>query len=370
MKKTFTIIAVLALSLGLLASPTATQEGDAGGGALNPTTERTKQYNLAEAKVNEALKDLGTWNTDAARFMRWVATGIQTDVAALDWSHAGQYMAKMNEARAIVHDDVRNSGVVSRVLGDIDAANVYITHVIVGPTPQAAIDHAYQLVFEAHEGGGNRIHHPCDGNEAGDPGDRCRASYQDIYDKTQQADELMHYDVMALHTWDKNQTVHHAFVSALYWAQQTTLCMCDADDGSIEHTVYQLGILRDVLDSLRTKPSSVGFSGSYTDARTEALSNLRSARVALDDVGAWVISDHGDEVLAIRVANKIGDAVKVLDAEDTGWQEQGTRLTNAALTAATALQTDIDNNPDDAAVRDDINVVVTHLTAAIKVLSN
>ena len=357
------VAAVLGLAMFTVTVSADLARQDAGGGALDPTVERTEQYHLAQAKVDEAIGDLGSWNADAATFMRWVSAGISKDAAAHDWSNAGAYQAKLNEVRAIVKADVRSSGVVQRTVGDIDAANVLIAHVITGPTTQAQIDHAAALVEEAHEGTGNRIHHPCDGDEAGDPGERCRDSYLDIFTKTQQADELLRYDVMDRRTWDKDQTVRHAFTAALYWSNQTILCECDADGGSLEHTVYQLGILRDILNGLSSSGGSpVGFSGVPHQA---AITELHRAADSLHDVGAWVIANPPEEALAVHVLNNIGSAVANL--RERGDVPDATDEINTAVADATALQADLAGAPQD--VKDDLAHVIAHLAAAARILN-
>ena len=112
-------------------------------------------------------------------------------------------------------------------------------------TPAAKIAEAQALIEEAHEGIGNVWHNDIHTGQP-DCSSECMAAINDAASKTQEARGLLGADILGMHTWDKNQTIAHAFDAALYWINQVNIGETDSGDAA-PHALYQLGILRDVL---------------------------------------------------------------------------------------------------------------------------
>ena len=113
-------------------------------------------------------------------------------------------------------------------------------------TPPENIAEAQQLVEEAHEGIGNVWHNDIHTGQP-DCSSECMAAINDAASKTQEARGLLGADVLGMHTWDKDQTIAHAFDAALYWINQVNIGETDSGDAA-PHALYQLGILRDALN--------------------------------------------------------------------------------------------------------------------------
>ena len=113
-------------------------------------------------------------------------------------------------------------------------------------TPLASLKDAAAQVEQAHEGLANVRKNDIAG--PGGPGcsPECKTALEDAYDKTLDAWHELDGDVLNLRTWDNNQTVGHAFYAAQYWIAQVQV---DLRNDEAEHGLYQLGILRDVLNA-------------------------------------------------------------------------------------------------------------------------
>ena len=107
-------------------------------------------------------------------------------------------------------------------------------------TPTANLVDAAANVEQAHEGLGNIWHH--NGTWQG-CGHDCSEAIGDAKNKTATARNELGSDILSLTTWDHGQTVEHAFDAALYWIGVDT-----GEDVSTKHALYQLGILRDMLN--------------------------------------------------------------------------------------------------------------------------
>ena len=379
MRKLIVLAVVLALTLTAatpLASAQNTPNPDvevtSGGGALNPTTERLKQYGFAKARIDQAITDLRGWNGDAIALLKFISAGIAKDVPAKNWNNAGTYIQKSRDALAIVHQNVRNSTVVQKAQTDIGAALINMQHVISGPTPQANINEAAALIEQVHEGAGNRIHHTCDPTDDGTSSSaRCRASWLDIENKTLKATQLMHYDVLGYVTWVNHLTVGQVFGNANYWIHVSIGNMHDASDAcncdhSLEHAEYQLGILRDELNSLKSNVSYSGV-GATPDEYAQAIYELDQAQEALNDVGAWVIVSVPEEKEAVGILRNIQSARDLL--RERGDTHDALTDLDDATELSVALQTVLarDGAPQD--VQDDLATVQVHLDAAIKLIT-
>ena len=107
------------------------------------------------------------------------------------------------------------------------------------------IAEAHALVEQAHEGIGNVWHNDIHSGQP-DCGADCIAAINDAAAKTKQARSLLGADVLSQRTWDKNQTVAHAFDAAEYWINEVNIGETDSG-AAAPHALFQLGILRDVL---------------------------------------------------------------------------------------------------------------------------
>ena len=111
----------------------------------------------------------------------------------------------------------------------------------------ANIRQAAALIEQAHEGIGNLIT-----NNAGDKdncGDDCQGAEKDAANKNHTAWNLTPDWLINQHTWDKGQTVGHAFWAADYHINQSELYGDDGNPDEWRKAEYQLGILRDVLNA-------------------------------------------------------------------------------------------------------------------------
>ena len=107
------------------------------------------------------------------------------------------------------------------------------------------IARAHDLIEQAHEGIGNVWHNDIHTGQPG-CGTDCMTAINDAASKTKAAYTLLGDDVLSRRTWDKNQTVAHAFAAAEYWIDEVNVGETDSGDAA-PHALYQLGILRDVL---------------------------------------------------------------------------------------------------------------------------
>ena len=112
-------------------------------------------------------------------------------------------------------------------------------------TPKSAIDDAHAKVLQAHEGIANVLKHNINGTSPCN--DHCTKAIHDAVTKTQLAEDELGPDVLNIHTWDNNYTIGHAFWAADYWLDQ--LNDYPAYKNAAQHALYQLGILRDALDT-------------------------------------------------------------------------------------------------------------------------
>ena len=226
--------------------------------AADPTDERVKQATFAKADVDQAIKDLGGRNEDAAQIFKRVSDGIQTDITNRAFpGNVPGFQASLRDGLAIVNTNVHDNTTRAHVQQDIGKALITLGYVIQGPTPKTSIDRAADYIEQAHEGIGNRIHNDCDVN-TGSSADiqRCKTSFYDFQQKIRDADNLLHYDIMNQNTYGSNGTVEHVFGNALYWAGESVRCFCNNDEdghnrGSLNHAEDQVGILRDVLNAQR-----------------------------------------------------------------------------------------------------------------------
>ena len=138
-------------------------------------------------------------------------------------------------------------------------------------TSTANLQAAYDNIFQAHEGMSNVLKHNLEGSTCSQ---RCQEAIASAGTKVVTAHGELQDDILLLHTWDNNQTVDHAFASALYWWNRVEQFL-DAEDG--HRAIYQVGILRDMLlGQLHNRSTEVGATGTENVCSPEeSCHNLR-----------------------------------------------------------------------------------------------
>ena len=227
--------------------------------------------NDAAAKTKEARSLLGS---DILSMRTWDKN--QTVAHAFD---AAQYwIERVNEGETDSGDAAPHALFQLGILRDVlkqPNGEVGATGTENGPhTPTTNLRDAYNNIFQAHEGMSNVLKHNLEGSTCSE---RCIDAIADAGTKVVTAHGELLDDILLLRTWDHNQTVDHAFVSALYWWNRVQQFL-DAEDG--HRAVYQVGILRDMLDGAlknRNDGTEVGYSGTNPSAQTTPTANLRKA---------------------------------------------------------------------------------------------
>ena len=252
--------------------------------AADPTTS-TANLVAANDAVEQAheglgniLKDFNTWTHDGCtqRCMDAIASAYTKTVDAhgqlgpdilgqSTWDHghtvgdafdSAQYW--MEKGAFGIQGDIRHAEYQLGILRDVLRSAVDQRQnpphpVLVGlgsggcQNDCADIRQAASLIEAAHEGIGNLI--KSNGGDKKNCGDQCQAAEQDAALKNHQAWNLTPQWLIDQPTWDKQQTLGHAYWAADYWISQSELYGTDGNPSDWEKAEYQLGIARDVLNA-------------------------------------------------------------------------------------------------------------------------